>query len=344
MGILKDRTGEIVGKYKILYKEGLNKNHEMTYTVECLKCGFIVHGWTYAIIKKACNLKCRHVAIKRRYAANWHSKRLMSIYYGMLDRCNNSKSRSYYNYGARGIKVCDEWQNNPQSFNDWAINNGYDKTLTIDRIDNYDGYKPENCRWVTKSENSTHHRSTNYVTVNNITHTFPQWCKIIGLPKNRMWQIYNKYGMAEVERVISDYLSHGDKPKVFKYDPITVDGVTMDCTHWCRHLGIENEGYFVRYKAINGKEATARRIKEIMDDPSSYKSQVHDPKIITIDGVSKTLSQWCDDLGLTKSTMYYRYRKHPKKVTKLIHDKYHEMESNKGPLVIKLGNLKIGLG
>lgn len=336
-GIFKDYSGKIVGKYKILYREGQNKKGESIYAAKCLNCGFIEHGKTIYSLKRhvgTCNIR-KHLSDSGK--VKWLSKRLMKIYYGMLDRCNNQKSRSYYNYGARGIKVCDEWENNPQSFNDWAIDNGYDKTLTIDRIDNYDGYKPENCRWVTKSENSIHHRSTNYVTVNNITHTFPQWCKIIGLPKNRMWQIYNKHGMAEVERVISDYLSHGDKPKVFEYDPITVDGVTMDCTHWCRHLGIENEGYFVRYKAINGKEATSRRIKEIMDNPSSYTPQVHDPKIINIDGVSKTLSQWCDDLGLTKSTMYYKYRKHPKKVTKLIRDKYHEMDSNKGPLVIKLG-------
>ena len=43
-------------------------------------------------------------------------------------------------YGERGIEVCNEWKNDFQSFYDWAINNGYNENLTIDRIDNNKGY------------------------------------------------------------------------------------------------------------------------------------------------------------------------------------------------------------
>jgi hypothetical protein len=53
----------------------------------------------------------------------------------------------YYNYGARGIKLIAEW-NNFQTFAKWAIANGFQENLTLDRVDNEGDYCPSNCRWV----------------------------------------------------------------------------------------------------------------------------------------------------------------------------------------------------
>ena len=80
--------------------------------------------------------------------------RLYGIWCGMKRRCNNPKCESYKYYGERGITVCDEWKNDFAAFRDWAMANGYDDTLTIDRIDNDGDYCPENCQFITKSENS----------------------------------------------------------------------------------------------------------------------------------------------------------------------------------------------
>ena len=77
--------------------------------------------------------------------------RMYNIWKGMRKRCNNNKSANYKHYGARGISVCDEWDDFVK-FEKWAIEKGYEDTLSIERIDNDKGYYPENCKWITMDE------------------------------------------------------------------------------------------------------------------------------------------------------------------------------------------------
>jgi hypothetical protein len=76
----------------------------------------------------------------------------------MKRRCYDPKRKAYINYGGRGIFVCDEWKNDVSKFIQWALGNGYQKGLTIDRIDNDKGYSPDNCQFLTLSENSAKKR------------------------------------------------------------------------------------------------------------------------------------------------------------------------------------------
>lgn len=78
--------------------------------------------------------------------------RVYSIWRNMKTRCYNSKVEYYKYYGAKGIIVCDEWKNDFKSFYNWAGWNGYEKNLTLDRINNDGNYEPENCKWSTPAE------------------------------------------------------------------------------------------------------------------------------------------------------------------------------------------------
>ncbi|TET87233.1 MAG: hypothetical protein E3J96_05900 [Sulfurovum sp.] len=80
------------------------------------------------------------------------NKKLYDVWREMKQRCFNKNHKSYKYYGAKNIKVCDEWINDYTSFENWALQNGYKNTLTIDRIANDGDYELSNCQWITQRE------------------------------------------------------------------------------------------------------------------------------------------------------------------------------------------------
>ncbi|MES1993150.1 MAG: hypothetical protein V4457_05990 [Pseudomonadota bacterium] len=88
--------------------------------------------------------------------------RLYRIWAHMKDRCLNAQSDAFEWYGGKGVFVCEAWLDFP-TFRDWAIANGYADGLTVDRMDSDGPYAPDNCEWVTRSENTRRMQASKHV-------------------------------------------------------------------------------------------------------------------------------------------------------------------------------------
>lgn len=110
------------------------------------------------------------------------TNRLCRTWYAMKNRCYNPNlpQEIAVHYRDKGITVCCEWKDSFDSFKGWAMNNGYADNLTIDRIDSDGIYCPENCQWLTKSENSKRAAAER------------ERRKTEGHPKNGLWMVVEK--------------------------------------------------------------------------------------------------------------------------------------------------------
>jgi len=123
---------------------------------------------------------------------------LYTVWINMKNRCYDPKSEKYPSYGKRGIRMCEEWIQDPRIFIKWAEQNGYEKGLEIDRINNDGNYTPLNCRFVTGKENCNNKSNNHRITYKNETHSMTEWGRILSISrcaiKNRI-----KYGWSTEE-------------------------------------------------------------------------------------------------------------------------------------------------
>lgn len=111
--------------------------------------------------------------------------RLDIIHFNMIQRCTNPNSTYFPRYGGRGITVCHEWRTR-NNFKEWALSHGYHNDLTIDRIDNDKGYSPDNCRWVTPSQNCCNRSTTHFVTAFGKRQSLMEWSRELNISYNTL--------------------------------------------------------------------------------------------------------------------------------------------------------------
>ena len=133
---------------------------------------------------------------------------MYEIWRDMRLRCYDERNISYNRYGGRGITICDEWKEDVKAFYDWAMANGYNDSLTIERIDNDGNYFPENCRWATVKEQANNRRSNVLVTHKGKTQTMKEWANEVGIPYKVVWARMQKLGWS-VERALTDPVRKG---------------------------------------------------------------------------------------------------------------------------------------
>lgn len=121
----------------------------------------------------------------------------------MRNRCNDKNNAAYHRYGGRGIKVCDEW-NDFENFRDWALSNGYQEDLTLDRIDNEADYSPKNCRWATWRVQGNNRSTNRIITYGGESHNITEWCELLNLNFNTLWARINRGDMHDFEGYFRD--------------------------------------------------------------------------------------------------------------------------------------------
>ena len=181
-----DLTGQKFGRLTVIGVDTTKETRKTYWLCQC-DCGKISSHRSDGLLSgriKSCGCyKSEQDAINvsKNHKHKQSGTRLYRIWQGMKERCHNENSPNFKNWGARGIKVCDEWKNSFEAFYQWATETGYNDNLTIDRIDNNVGYNPQNCKWSTAKEQSRNRRSNIDITIGNTTKTLTEWCEIFNL-------------------------------------------------------------------------------------------------------------------------------------------------------------------
>ncbi len=183
---MDDLKGKVFGQWTVIGdKKKIGHNQRWYCRCVCGKERYVIESMLKDGTSKSCGCQ-RH----NRMIHGLSSTKLYAIWRTMRDRCNLPTNKEYERYGARGISVCSDWNDNFLSFYFWAINEGYDETaergkFTLERIDNNGNYEPSNCRWANGKEQARNRRNTVWLTHEGITKSFSEWCEIYDIPYYR---------------------------------------------------------------------------------------------------------------------------------------------------------------
>ncbi len=182
---LDDLTGKRFGRLTVVKLIGYDKKSNRTKWECVCDCGnrtVVGASDLKSGNTKSCGCLAREAIGERSFKHGFGTEdRLFRIWCGMRRRCDNEKAQDYERYGARGIRVCQEWEDSFLNFREWALANGYQDNLTIDRKDNNGDYCPENCRWADCLTQNNNRRSNVYLTCDGMTMTIADWARKVGI-------------------------------------------------------------------------------------------------------------------------------------------------------------------
>ena len=209
-------------------------------------------------------------------------RRLKNVYRAMKNRCTNTNRHNYHRYGGRGIKICDDWLNDIETFIEWSLKNGYKIGLQIDRIDNDGGYSPENCRWVTPKENANNKESNVLITYNNETKSIAEWSEIVDIDAKTLYYRYSKG--CKIEDLFNQK----------EYVTLEYNGDIKTLSEWSVITGID-------YKTIHYRYSKGWSASEIIETPTKVKQIT-----VSYNGETHTIKEWAKILKINPSTLHTR--------------------------------------
>lgn len=179
------------------------------------------------------------------------------IWCSMRQRCNDSGSTSYPNYGGHGIKVCKRWDDFPTFLADMGSRPS--PAHSIDRKDNEGPYSPENCRWATIQEQQNNRRSNRFLTAFGKTQTVAQWAAEMGMPHYVLSMRVNRLKMPVVEALTRPVkrTKKGSERKTH----MTAFGRTQTIAQWAREFKMKGMTLLHRLKTMAPEEALSKPLR-----------------------------------------------------------------------------------
>lgn len=188
---MKDLTGERFGRWTVIsFDRKVNSVNGANYYWNCkCDCG-TERSVSVSSLRGGSSTSCgclNKEIISRPKKHGMSNCRLYWIWHSMMERCSRKTNSEYKNYGARGISVCEEWKDS-SNFIEWALRNGYEDNLTIDRIDTNGNYCPENCRWADWKTQANNTRRNRFVEIDGVSKTVAQWAEIYGISYRHVYR------------------------------------------------------------------------------------------------------------------------------------------------------------
>ena len=205
--VKNDLTGKRFGRLTVIGIDDRG-DRKTYYNCQC-DCGNVKSVRSDSLISgaiRSCGCMKKEQDLENLTANHSHrmsGTRIYGIWQGIKKRCYNPHEARYDRYGGRGIKMCDEWRESFQAFYDWATENGYEETLSIDRIDNNGDYCPENCRWSDTQEQARNRSSNIRITIGNATKTLTEWCEIFEVDSKMVFARYKRNGFIGIDELFN---------------------------------------------------------------------------------------------------------------------------------------------
>lgn len=203
MYIKKLNIGQRFGTRTIIEELEQRKNGYILYKVQC-DCGdIVILNGSYLRTRnrpcKSCSAKLHtkkgkdHYAYKHGMAVRTKGKdRIYSIWIAMRQRCNDPNDQQYSNYGGRGIKVCEEWNDFSVFYNDMGER---PSGMQLDRIDNDGNYSKNNCRWASRIVQANNRRSNRYHLIDDKKIKHNDLLKSLNMSRDKFKNIENRRGI-----------------------------------------------------------------------------------------------------------------------------------------------------
>jgi len=176
MAAFKDLSGQKFNRLTAIKRDGRDNQGGYFWLCQC-DCGNTAHIRTYCLTGGVTG-SCGCIVKEMKTTHGMSNIDTYSSWKSMKRRCYTVSNKSYKNYGARGITVCDRWRDSFQNFFD---DMGYrPNKMSIERIDNDKGYSKENCKWATYAEQNRNRRGNRKITHNGVTMIATDWSLKLG--------------------------------------------------------------------------------------------------------------------------------------------------------------------